>query len=227
MNGMKYRNRFTTLAVVLLMGSLLWTSCQKVGGDYAFVNTENTFDGSGYDYIVSKTGIYDSLVKAVDRVPWLKDSLLIGTDSVTLFAPSNASFRLIMNSLNIARASAGRDPLYIDDLDADNLDTLLSRYVVHGGITTDAIQFVDGLDLTTVNYNYPMHGQKIFSEATGFQGGGPTNITFSDTKRSQFQRDWIRTETIVVNIITKNGVVHGLKPEHEVGFGEFISRFNK
>lgn len=213
--------------VVFLSGLLMCGSCKKPGGDYAYVNTENTYSGTDYAYIVAKTGVYDSLVKAINRITWLKDSLSNGGAQLTLFAPSNASFRLIMSTLNIARASAGKAPAYINDLDLPNLDTLISRYVIKGKISTSAIQFVDGLDLSSVLYNYPMHGQRSFSEAMGFQAGGPTNIIFSDTKKSPFIRDWIRTETNVVNIVTQNGVVHSLQPEHELGFGEFVSRFNK
>ncbi len=213
--------------IVFISGLLVCSSCKKPGGDYAYVNTENTYSGTDYEYIVAKTGVYDSLVKAINRISWLKDSLSNSGTQLTLFAPSNASFRLIMSTLNIARASSGKSPVYISDLDLPNLDTLISRYVIKGKISTSTIQFVDGMDLSSVLYHYPMHGQRSFSEAMGFQAGGPTNIIFSDTKKSPFIRDWIRTETNVVNIVTQNGVVHSLNPEHELGFGEFVSRFNK
>jgi len=227
MKSIKYIYPFNVCLLVLLLLMYMVSSCNKPGGDYNYVNTENTYSGTDYEYIAGKAGVYDSLVKAINRVPWLKDSLSNEATSLTLFAPSNASFRLIMSTLNIARASAGKSPLYISDLDVPNLDSVISRYVIRGRISTSSIQFVDGLDLTSILNNYPMHGQRSFSEASGFQAGGPTNIIFSDTKKSPFIRDWIRTQTNVVNIVTKNGVVHSLQPEHELGFGEFISRFNK
>ncbi|MCH5598311.1 fasciclin domain-containing protein [Niabella ginsengisoli] len=226
MNCIFHKKRFSKFWV-LLIGVLILNSCQKPGGNYDFVNTENTYSGSTYKYIQSKKGIYDSLVKAVDRISWLKDSLDKTDVALTLFAPSNASFRLIMSTLNISRTSLGKEPLYINDLDYNNLDSILARYVIQGKVTTSDIQFVDGLPLLSINYGYRMHSQKTYSEAMGFEQGGPTNIIFSDTKKSQFIRDWIRSETNVVNIITQNGVVHSLEPEHEIGFGEFISRFNK
>ncbi|MFV0605156.1 MAG: fasciclin domain-containing protein [Niabella sp.] len=225
MKTVQYKLFTTALLGIFSIVYVLISSCNKTGGDYNYQNTENVYDGSSYAYIASKTGIYDSLQKAINRIQWLKDSLSNPNSSFTLFAPTNSSFRLMISTLNIARNNAGKPSLYIEDLDIDNLDTLISKYIVHGKITTYTIQFVDGLPLSTILYGYPMHGQKSYSDAMGFQAGGPTNIIYSDTKQSQFIRDWIRVQTSVVNIITTNGVVHTLVPEHELGFGEFVSRF--
>src|SRR3546814_6941777 len=82
----------------------------------------------------------------------------------------------------------------------------------------------DGIGLTAVRYDYPMHAKLARTTSSGFLEGGPTTIDFSDTKRSQFRRNWITTTTGSINIETANAFVHVINGDHVFGFDDFISR---
>jgi hypothetical protein len=196
-------------------------------GYYDFVNKENVFSSTIYEFLKSKPQMFDSLVAAIDRDPRLKDVLSSSGNASTIFAPVNNNFKNAVSRLNTVRANNGKTPLYINTVDPDQLDTLLSRYIVKGIVTTDSIIFVDGLNLFTYD-DYQMQGQKIYEPANGLEKGGPTNIYFSDTKGGKFFiAEWSRVETQVVNIHCSNGVVHILVFSHEFGFDEFLTRMDQ
>lgn len=214
------------LALLVAVSAWAIVSCKRSDeGFYAYENQESVYEGSTYEYLRSKAGVYDSLLKVLDRVAWLRDTL--GSDSITLFAPTNNSFRSALQNLNVVRSSQGRSPLTLGNIDGVELDSLLSKYVVKGLYTTDSLLYVDGAFMGSIEYNFPMHGQRVFSDALGYQGGGPTSIYYSDTKESNFTRDWARAHTQAINIFTNNGIVHILSNAHEFGFGEFSLRMNK
>jgi hypothetical protein len=104
------------------------------------------------------------------------------------------------------------------------LDTLVSRYIIRKQYVANDFAIGDGQTIYSVRGGYPMHAQRIFSDAEGFQGGGSEVIEFANTKRSLFVAKWSKTTTSSVNIKTKNGIVHLLKGDHVFGFDEFVSR---
>jgi len=215
-----------SLACLLACITIFIISCNKDNeGFYKYENQESVFDGDTYSYLQSKLGVYDSLFKALDRVPWVKDTLQ--SDSITLFALTNNSFKSALQNLNLLRASQGRSALDLNTVDVTELDTLLSKYIIKGRYTTDSLLYTDGASLKSVKYHFSMHGQRVKSDALGYVGGGPTSIYYSDTKESNFVKDWSRAQTQAVNIITLNGVLHILSNSHEFGFGEFSTRMNK
>lgn len=218
----------SSLCFFFLLGciALSFVSCKKENdGFYAYENTESVFDGNVYSYLRSKAGVYDSLFKVLDRVTWVKDSL--EADSVTLFALTNNSFASAMQGLNLLRETQGKSILDLNTVNLVELDTLMSKYLVKGLYSTDSLLYVDGAALKTINYHFSMNGQRVKSDALGFVGGGPTSIYYSDTKESNFVKDWSRAQSQAVNIRTNNGVIHILSNKHEFGFGEFLTRMNK
>ena len=203
-------------------------SCQKKpDGYYDFSNKENTFDGTIYQYLKSKEGIYDSLLKVLDRISWLKDSLQKSDDVFTIFAPVNNNFSIALQNLNIVRRNSGKLPLNLSSVDSAQLDTLIDLYVVKGNYSTDSMLFVDGLYMKSLRNHDSLHAQRVIDGAQGIKDGGPTNVYFSYTNGSQFVANWVRAVTQVVNIKTSNGVVHVLSFPHEFGFNQFTNRMNK
>ena len=69
-----------------------------------------------------------------------------------------------------------------------------------------------------------MHAQLSNLSSSGSTGGGPVLINISDTKRSQFRRNWITAATSSINIKTKNALVHVVNSDHIFGFEDFVSR---
>jgi hypothetical protein len=174
----------------------------------------------------AQTGLYDSLLLVIDRVPNLKDT--IQNYDITLFAPNNQCFTNALNNLNELRATQHKSALSLKDIDLVELDTLLCRYVIPGNYVTDSlVEFSDGISVNSLRYDYKMHLRYNRQDASGYQNGGPQEIEFSDPKNSIFERYWVTTYTTSVNVHTNNGLVHLLSGGHEFGFGEFSGRMNK
>lgn len=196
-------------------------SCAKDEGYYGRRNPNEGFNGTVLAYLESKPGVYDSLLRVVRRLG-LEDVLRDST--ITVFAPSNASFQLALTNLNNLRKRTDKDPEYLENVDKVQLDTMVAQYIIRGRYTSDSLRTKDGLRLFSTRFGYPMHARLNDNSSSGFINGGPNSIQFSDTKRSLFERDWISTTTGSVNIQASNGVVHVLTPDHVFGFDDFSRR---
>ncbi len=209
------------LVKLLFVFLLLIAACTKDTGFYNTGEPDRNFSGTTYEYLKSKPGVYDSLLAVIDRMG-LKQTLM--DSNVTLFAVTNPSFQLAINNLNTLRKQSDKDPRYLYNIDGVQLDTMASYYIIRGKVLTDSLKFQDGLNLSSVRFGYPMHADVSRASASGYTDGGPEIIQFSNTKRSQFIRNWSNTTTSSNNIITSNGVVHVINPDHIFGFDEFVTR---
>lgn len=218
------KNTHTYLLKLMALMLVLSASCAKHDGFYDFENTEYIFEGSTEDYLRSK-GVYDSLLLVLDRLPDYKDSISEG--QYTLFAPTNSSFRLAINNLNLVRQAQNKPDLSLSTVEEAELDTLMSRYIVQGLQVTDSMVYVDGLDVNPIKYPHSMHAQQIQDDASGLVKGGLITIYYTDKKNSTFEINWSRAATQAVNIKTATSVIHVLANGHEFGFGDFLERMNK
>lgn len=221
------KKKIVFIIVVVVIGGIF--SCKKVDETYRnYSNNLNVYKGNAFQYLQSQTGQYDSLLLAISRVPGLQDTLT--NDSVTLFAVSNNSFTLALENINAARADSvpSMPSVSLSTIDASALSKFLCRYIIRGKyLSTDLLSSSDGIALTSINYNYQMWGQYIATNASGFVGGGPKQIKFSDTQNSIFTRYWISVNTITSDIKTTNAIVNLLPPGHDFGFGtDFINVVN-
>lgn len=225
---MKNKNKQTFSLVILMLVMLCTTlfSCKKNNSEYYnYENSLKEFDGNAMEYLESQKGIYDSLLLVLNRLPNLQDSLR--NEKVTLFAVTNKSFQISIESLNAVRKKLNKAPLYLADVDIEELDTMTSKYIIRGQlVTSDFQRFVDGLIVKSINHNYNMHLDYNKADASGFIGGGPGIIVFTDPKNSIFVRYWQSTPTNSVNIKTKNAIINVLSPGHDFGFGDFVTRIN-
>ncbi|TWF35696.1 fasciclin domain-containing protein [Chitinophaga polysaccharea] len=212
------------LCVLILTIVLLTTACRKDGGDYSYSNTQRSFPGNTYEYLKSNTGRFDSLLLVLDRLH-LSDTLKTG--KYTLFAPTNTSFRFVLENLNAIRKSRQLPPVYLLQADVAQLDTMMTKYILRQVFNTNDMNYADGISMYTVKYNYPMNGRRRTTNAEGLIGGGPSYLEYSDTRNSKYNRDWVTTTTQSVNLVTTTGIVHVLREDHAFGFDEFILRLNK
>ncbi len=206
------------------------SSCEKVDNTYKdYQKNAGVFNGNTLTYLQAQNGVFDSLLLALNRLPELKQK--VQNDTVTLFAPTNESFKLVLNNINQARKDLipAKAPVSISTINLEVLDTFLSRYMLIDKRTTaNVTNFTDGLPFPAVKYNYEMHIQLQQTSASGFLNGGPKILIFSDPKKSVFVRNWIRVETTTVDIKTNNGIVHILSTGHDFGFGvEFVRAVNR
>ncbi len=214
-----------SLTLLLVFLSVL-TACEKESIYHDYENTIKEYDGTALQYLQAQKNTFDSLLFVLNRLPDLKDSL--SKKEVTVFAPTNQSFQAAIKNLNIERKAQGKSSMYLKDCDLTELDILTTRYILRGSRTTDSYApFADGLNLNSIKYAYPMHIQYNKLNASGFVGGGPQSIIFSDPKGSIFEKNWENANTNAVNIKTKNAVVNILAPLHDYGFNEFVIRVNK
>ena len=220
---MKNHIKNLVLFSIVLLATLF--ACTKFDGYYDYVNKEKVFNGNSYDYLQSKPGVFDSLLIVIDRFPYLKEAL--NSEEVTIFAPTNSAFQTALSNLNLVRQNQNKPKLNLRSLNQIHLDTLITKYIVHGKITTDSMEFIDGLFVETYNIPHPMHAQRVKEDASGLREGGMELVSYSDTKGNSFQAQWVRTNSQAVNVLTQNGVVHILGGRHEFGFGDFLTRMNK
>lgn len=214
------KNILFRLASIYMIGLFLF-SCAKDKGYYDPLNTVPVYQGNVYNYLKSKPGIYDSLVKVIDRVG-LKETLEDST--VTVFALTNPNFQLAIQNLNNTLSLSDKPNQYLNGVKYEVLDSLLCQYILRGKISSDSLTNQDGKDVYGVRYGYPMHIGRNKQSSTGFVGGGPTTIDLSDTRKSVFNRNWITTGTNSLNIKTDNAIVHVLNADHVFGFNKFVSQ---
>lgn len=224
---MKFNKKYICkFLFVCLLGGLAIASCSKKDdGAYDYVNQVNQYDGNVYSYLKNQTQ-FDSLTKVINRLPVIKQ-LLETQPELTIFALTNGSFQTALTGLNKIRAGQNKPNLYISNLDTDQLGILLDRYIIGRKLTTDSLQYADGVSLKTAMLGYDMNAVDKTSNASGLVNGGPRSIIYSDIKNSQYTKDWVSTTTQAVNISTTNAAVHIVAASHEFGFGEFTTRMNR
>ncbi|GAB3011508.1 hypothetical protein GCM10027051_12420 [Niabella terrae] len=217
---------------IMIMGIMFsLSSCEKTDDTYKnYENELNVFDGNAYDYFQSQPpGSYDSLLLALDRCPDLKE--FMSKNDVTVFALANRSFTLSFQNLNSARADSvpALPALNISTIDTSMLQRYLARYIVVDKYTTADISVSsDGIRVPSVLYDYDMHLQYVSTDASGFVGGGPKSLLFSDTNNSLDINNWIRVGTTTVDVLTSNAIINYLPANHIFGFGtDFIMNVNK
>ncbi|MCA5005810.1 hypothetical protein IPZ78_11675 [Sphingobacterium sp. WQ 366] len=222
---MQMKNLYIILLPLLLLVNI---SCDKGDAHYYDYNTQApVFDGTIYEYLESQPGVYDSLLLVLDRLPDLRSKLKNPDSTYTLFAVTNRSFDIALEALNTTRSLTGRSNLYLEDVGLLDLDSMTNRYVINDVFDTEQLMpFIDGKLVTSTKNNYSMHIQFRVLNASGFVGGGQQQLIFSDTNNSIFQRYWQRVNTSVVNVKTKNGIVHILSAGHDFGFSKFTSKYS-
>jgi hypothetical protein len=195
---MKIEMKYT--AGIFLCTLLCIAACTKYDGYYTYENTEKVFSGSSLAYLQSKPGVFDSVLLVLDRLPDLKDA--VENEEVTVFAPTNAAFQTALSNLNLVRDNQGKARLSIRNLDLDQLDTLMTKYIGVGLMSTDSTLYIDGLFVQTYHIEHPMHAQRVKEDASGLVDGGVEIMYYSDTKENSFQSQWVRASSSAVNIFT-------------------------
>lgn len=221
------RNYLIFISIISIL-TLFNSGCKK--GDlyyYDFKNQDAVFDGTIYSYLVSKNGLFDSLLVVLDRSPDLRLKLNNPDSNLTLFAPTNSSFELAIKSLNVTRNRLEKTPLYLEDLQWIKLDSLINYYAFSQIYDTDTeAKLKNGRLVPSLKYDYIMNIQYRVLNASGFENGGSQQFIFSDTNNSKFQKFWKDANTSAVNIHTKNGIIHILAPGHDFGYGKLTSKFS-
>ncbi len=223
-------NKAARIVLLLLLAGTLLQACSKEKSPYVnYGNNAAIFDGNALSYLQSKPGVYDSMLLVINRLPGVADSLRTG--NYTIFATSNRSYTIALQNINNARRDSvpSLPPVSFGTMDLAVLDTFFSKYIIAGKVTTQSLAArADGLQFPSMKFQYGMHLQYETTNASGYLGGGPKAILFSDTRGSVFTVNWIRVLTNTVDIRTDNAVVHVLDIGHNFGFGnDLINSLNR
>ncbi len=216
------QRKLKALIPIFFIASTIMVSCNKDTGYYAAKVEDKSFKGDTYQYLKSKPGVFDSLIKVIDRLGYQD---ILKNDSITLFAPPNQCFELVLNNLNNLRRQSELEPLSLSNVNALHLDTMMSQYIIKGVHSTQSLDLQDGVSLFGVKYNYPMNARLGKSSSSGYIEGGAQNVLFQNTNRSALVNYWTSTTTTSNNIKTNNGIVHVLSSDHVFGFTQFVRRF--
>lgn len=215
---------------IAMLIMLAIASCKK-GDDYYYdyAKEATVYEGTTYEYLLNQKGVFDSLVLVLNRLPKIEKLLNDKEQNITLFAMSNRSFQLGIEAMNANRTSIlGKEPLYLEDLELHELDSLTSRYIFEGKYDTEVLApFIEGQLLESYQYGYEMHLQHEILDASGYVKGGEQQIQLSDVNNSIFDRYWNTINTKAVNIHTQNGVIHILSPNHDFGYGKLTQKFTE
>src|SRR5690242_13228450 len=200
--------------------SVFLYSCKKAD-TYRTARPVQQVSMNTYDFLKSQNGLYDNLVYLLDKTG-LADT--VKNSRITFFVPQDISINTAMDNLNFNRKLNGKAGNWtLDSVPVTTWDSLLARYMMKGIVTTDSLQYADGVNLTTL-FGYPMNGKTVSSDASGIKGGGQTAIQYSDMNSSRFTRDWVMALTRSTNLRTANGLVHVLEDKHIFGFSSFINQ---
>lgn len=207
--------------ICLLIG---FGACKKGNSyyeDYQLKYTE--YNGTSLQFLEEQGAVYDSLLLVLERVPDLRKKLANPNDTLTFFAITNSSFTNALDAMNAIRKSSGRSSLFLEDIPQPILDTLTYHYAFAGLYDTDYLNaFVEGKEIRAID-DYRMTLRFKVTSASGIVGGGQQQIVLSDMNNSIFQRYWQSSATSVVNIRTKNGMLHVLAPAHNYGFSKLAT----
>ncbi|WP_316747031.1 hypothetical protein [Pedobacter gandavensis] len=221
------KNLFFLPVMMALCLFMILPACKKVDKTYYdYENKSQEFDGNTMAYFKSQTGMFDSLLLVLNRLPALQDSLT--NKDLTVFAVTNKSFEAAIKNLNVMRKMELKAPIYLANADLAELDTMVCKYLLAGKKRSADYQgYSDGVHVTTISHGYPMHILFEKASASGLINGGPQILTYSDPRGSIFVKFWQRSPTNAVNVLTHNAIVNVLAPSHEFGFNEFTKRINK
>lgn len=224
---MKMRlNKHIAALFTLLLATVCVLSCKKESPYYNVENKLQQFDGNALAYLQANAPTYDSLLKVLERLPDLKDTLQ--NQQVTLFAPTNENFAAAIKNLNFYRKQEGKTLLNLGNADLTELETMTCKYIIKKQYLTDDFKaFLEGIYVRSVKVGEQMHIEYSKENASGYVGGGAQVVRYSDTKEGFVRTYWERTQTSAVNIKTNNAVIYVLSPTHNFGFNEFTARINK
>jgi uncharacterized surface protein with fasciclin (FAS1) repeats len=223
---MKINDRKSITVLLLLLTMIGILSCKKESPYYSAENKLQQFDGSTLAYLQANAPTYDSLLKVLERLPDLKDTLQ--NEQITLFAPTNENFIAALKNLNFTRQKEGKSLVDLATADLSELDTMTCKYIVKKQYLTDDFKpLLGGVYLSSVKAGEQMHIEYGKENASGYVGGGAQVVTYSDTKEGFVRAYWERSQTSAVNIKTNNAVIYVIAPTHNFGFNEFTQRLNK
>jgi hypothetical protein len=211
------------VCAVLLSGM----GCQKK--DY-FQNTgthEANFQGNVLQYLQSKPGVFDSVVKIIHLAGMDE---VFENEEITFFAPADSSIRSTLRLLNSALAMLGQPEVKrMEQIKPEVWRQQLSRYLFKGKksmndypqLDPDNVSAYPGRIYSSYNGEI-MNVGVIYDDAGGVKYAGYRQLVLSYIPSQSTPLDyqsWYPVFVASVNIAPENGFVHALRFSlHNFGF---------
>lgn len=216
--------KIIVLAMIGCIGlALLGCSKDSYYKDYGVAN--GNYDGSVLDYLKSKHGMFDSLVKVI-KLAKMED--VFNNDSITFFAPADSSIKQSVKYLNNDLLNTGKDTVSdLAQIKPEVWKAMLSIYVFAGvhklsyypQIDLNALPAFGGEYYVSINGTISNIGV-VYSDAGGVQYAGYRYLVISYIPNiSAPTIGWKTVQIATSDITPKNGVVQVLQYSyHQFGF---------
>ena len=211
------------VCTILLSGM----GCQKK--DY-FENTgthEANFQGNVLQYLQSKPGMFDSVVKIIQLAGM---NQVFENEEITFFAPADSSIRSTLRFLNSSLAMLGQPEVKrMEQIKPEVWRQQLSRYLFKGKKGMNDFPQLDPANVSAypgrIYSSYSgeiMNVGVIYNDAGGVKYAGYRQLVLSFIPSQSTPLDyqsWYPVVVASVNIAPTNGYVHALKfSQHNFGF---------
>src|SRR5690606_36908906 len=133
-----------SLAILLTFLITITYSCKEEYYDDSGIHNAN-FNGTIYDYLVSKPDYFDSLVKVID-LSGMKE--IYTNDDITFFAPPSETIKKSVKSLNSYLRMNGQDTIRgLNQIKKETWADFLSLYTLKEKFLFNDFVQIDTLDL--------------------------------------------------------------------------------
>ncbi|CAL1519832.1 fasciclin domain-containing protein [Chitinophaga sp. MM2321] len=212
------------ILLLLLLALAVWlTACKK---DY-YNDTglqKGVFPGSSYEFLQSQPYFFDT-VATVIQLAGLENVLRDST--ITFFAPTDYSVQMAMAIVNSDRHANFKDSLQLADIPSEVWRKYLSRYIFRDKfMLKDIPRFMSSQPEVYPGMNmeswqgYIMNLGVLFSDYNGTRDVGPRQVMIADMgslDNPVYNISLVATS----DLQTKNGVIHVLDANHQLGFNPF------
>lgn len=159
---------------------------------------------STYDFLNGQEGSFSMFVDIIDTTGY-KDSVNIS--GATVLAVKNDGVRNFLNLRNLNS---------IDEVDLDELKTLMGKYVFRKSLTLTEVNSSPEEELSVTDYGLIFSKRK--DKWKGIEGTGPEVIFIGDAKEPSTESDDVIYKVATSDIKTNSGVVLAFGIDHIFGF---------
>lgn len=159
---------------------------------------------SAYDFLSEEVGTFDMFVEIIDKTNY-KDSINIS--GATVLAVNNDGVKSFLKFRNLNS---------IDEVELDELRTLMGKYVFRKSLTTTEINSTPEEQYSVTGY--PLNFSKRKDKWKGTDGVGPLVIFVQDLKEPLSENDDVTYKVVTSDIKTSSGFVLAFGIDHIFGF---------
>ena len=221
-------NTIKKLLPLCVVTAFFFTACKK---DSYYVDSgihDGKYNGTVLDYLNSKHGYFDSLVKII-HIAGMDN--IFSSEDITFFAPADSSIRRQLKNTNTYLYFLGKDTIAkLEQVSPDVWKDVLGMYLFKGKKQMNDYPQVDlNLNQTYSGQNYLSYSNHVmnigvvYNDANGVKYSGYRQLCLSYIPNLATPLyAWISTLVASSNIQANNGYVQVLQfSDHYFGFDQY------